>query len=115
MTDAAAPKLFWCDVKDAGTEALVHCHGKLVAGVGSILYGEVSKLLPTHKRVVLDLTDVDYMDSLGLGTIIRLYVSAKSAGCSLELVNLGKRIRELLGVTNLLGVFTIIGENDIRI
>jgi anti-sigma B factor antagonist len=54
------------------------------------------------------------MDSTGLGTVVRLYVSAKSAGYSLELINLGKRIRQLLGVTNLLSVFTVIGEHNIR-
>jgi anti-anti-sigma regulatory factor len=48
---------------------------------------------------------------MGLGALVRLYVSAKSKGCSLELVNLGKGIRQLLGVTNLLSVFTVIGEH----
>jgi anti-anti-sigma factor len=54
------------------------------------------------------------MDSMGLGALIRLYVSARSAGCDLELINLGKRIRQLLGVTNLLSVFTVIGETGIK-
>ena len=36
-------------------------------------------------------------------------------GCSLELVNLGKRVRQLLGITNLLGIFTIIGESGITL
>jgi anti-anti-sigma factor len=63
---------------------------------------------------VLDLTDLTHMDSSGLGTVVRLYVSAKSAGCALELINLGARIRQLLGVTNLLSVFTSVCEHDIR-
>jgi anti-anti-sigma regulatory factor len=46
--------------------------------------------------------------------LVRLYVSAKSAGCELELINLGKRIRELLGVTHLLSVFAICGEQGIK-
>jgi anti-sigma B factor antagonist len=54
------------------------------------------------------------MDSTGLGTLVRLFVSARSAGCNLELINLGKRIQQLLGITNLLSVFTIVGENHIR-
>jgi anti-sigma B factor antagonist len=73
--------------------------------------------LPTDslfKRIVLDLTDLTHMDSSGLGTVVRLYVSAKSAGCALELINRGPRIRQLLGVTNLLSVFTTICEHDIR-
>ena len=115
MSAETSQRRFWCEVERAGDVALVRCHGRLVAGVGGALYGEVSPLIPVCKRVVLDLTDLEYMDSLGLGTIVRLYVAAKSHGSSLELVNLGKRIRELLGVTNVLGIFTIIGENDIRI
>jgi anti-anti-sigma regulatory factor len=52
---------------------------------------------------------------MGLGTLVRIYVSTKSAGCQLILKNLGKRVRELLGVSHLLGVFTVIGENGIKI
>jgi len=45
-------------------------------------------LLPEHKRIILDLTELTRMGSLGLGTLARLYLSAHSAGCSLELMNL---------------------------
>ena len=103
------------DIDRDGTTAVVKCSGKLVAGVNDLLYTEVSALLPDAKRIVLDLSNLDYMDSMGLGTVIRLYVSARSAGSSLELIHIGKRIRELLGVTNVLSVFTICGEHTIRI
>jgi len=55
------------------------------------------------------------MDSMGLGTLVGLYTSARAAGCELQLLNIGKRIRELLGLTNLLSVFTIIGEHGVRL
>lgn len=103
------------DIERDGATAVVKCGGKLVAGVNDFLYTEVSRLIPDSKRIVLDLSQLAYMDSMGLGTIIRLYVSAKSAGCELELINLGKRVRELLGVTNLLSVFSICGEHRLRI
>jgi anti-anti-sigma factor len=54
------------------------------------------------------------MDSTGLGTLVRLYVSAKSAGCTLLLFNVGKPIRRLLGLTHLLSVFEVIGNNNIK-
>jgi anti-sigma B factor antagonist len=98
----------------AGNAAVVRCSGRLVAGVNNSLYIKVSELIPDNKRIVLDLTGLTFMDSMGLGTLVRLYVSARSAGCSLELINLGKRIRELLGIANLLSVFSIVGENNIR-
>jgi len=94
--------------------AVVRCGGKLVAGVTDLLYDQVRKLLPETKHIVLDLTDLKQMDSMGIGTLVRLYVSAKSAGCDLQLINLGKRIRELLGVTHLLSVFAACGDPGIR-
>jgi len=115
MSDEAAASHLTLDVDRTGNAAVVRCSGKLVAGVNDLLYHEVSQLIPSSKRIVLDLTDLTHMDSTGLGTVVRLYVSAKSAGCDLELINLGKRIRQLLGVTNLLSVFTIIGEHNVRI
>ena len=114
MFDETAPSCLTLDVARSGNAAVVRCGGKLVAGVNDLLYLKVSKLIPESKRIVLDLTDLIQMDSTGLGTVVRLYVSAKSAGCDLELINLGKRIRQLLGVTNLLTVFTVVGEHNIR-
>ncbi len=93
----------------------VRWSGKLVAGATDKFYAEVSSLIPTNKQIVIDLSDVTYMDSMGLGTIIRLYVSAKAAGCDLQLINLGKRVRELMGMTNVLQIFTSCGEHHIRI
>jgi|SRR5579862_2040893 len=95
--------------------AVVRTSGRLVAGLTDVLYGEVRPLIPGTKRIVLDLTDLTHMDSMGLGTLVRLFVTAKAAGCDLELVNIGKRIRQLLGMTNLMSFFTVIGENDVRI
>lgn len=101
-------------VVQTGSEAVVRLSGKLVAGDTEGVYQQVRELIPVSKKIVLDLTDLAYMDSMGLGTIIRLYVSAKSAGCDLELIHLSKRIRELLGLTNLLSVFSMCGEHTIR-
>jgi anti-sigma B factor antagonist len=103
------------EIERAPGEALVRLSGRLEAGVTDLLYLEVKALIPETKRIVLDLTDLTHMDSMGLGTLVRLYVSARAAGCDLELVNLGKRIRQLLGMTNLMSFFTIIGENDVRV
>lgn len=102
------------DIERDGSAAIVKCGGKLVAGVNDYLYAEVSRLIPDAKRIVLDLSHLAYMDSMGLGTIIRLYVSARSAGCELELIHIGKRVREMLGLTNLLSVFALCGEGRQR-
>lgn len=113
---APAPgPLFSLDIECSDDVAIVRCHGKLVAGVNDLLYKEVSRLIPGTKRIVLDLTDLRNIDSMGLGAVVRLYVSCKSAGTELQLVNLGPRIRQLLGMTHLLSAFTVIGDNNVVI
>jgi anti-sigma B factor antagonist len=112
--DVLAPEVLTLEIERDGSVVIVRCHGKLIAGVSDMLYNAGCKLLPGTKRMVLDLTGLTRMDSMGLGTLVRLYVSARSAGCTLELINVGKQIRELLGITNLLSTFTLIGERGIK-
>jgi anti-sigma B factor antagonist len=115
MFDKAIASPLTLDVVRAGNAFVVRCNGKLVAGVSDILYVKVSKLIPGTNRIVLDLTNLTRVDSMGLGTLVRLYVSARSAGCSLELINLGKQVRLLLGTTGLMKVFATIGEHGIKL
>ena len=115
MTDNAPTSVLTLEVEHTGSTAVVRCHGKLVLGVQDVLYLKVKQLIPETKLIVLDLTDLSRMDSMGLGTLVRLYVSARNAGCTLELKNLGPQVRQLLGVTNMLSVFTIVGEHHIRL
>lgn len=115
MPQIAAVPLLTLDVERSGDASIVKCHGKLVLGVCDVLTCKVRELIPTSKRVVLDLTDLQLMDSLGLGTIVRLYVTAKAAGSCLVLVNIGPRIQQLLGVTNLLSVLTDLCEQGVNI
>jgi len=99
----------------AGSFTRVRCTGKLVTGSTGILQTEVRSLLPDAKRIVLDLTDLGYMDSSGLGAIIGLYVSVKSAGGRLEVINLSARVRQLFSITNVLSLFEVCGEQSNRI
>jgi anti-anti-sigma factor len=94
--------------------AVVKCKGELVSGVTDLLYGEVKGLIPEVKRIVLDLKELTYLDSSGIGMIVRLFVSAKSAKCTLQLANISGRVRQLLGITDLLSVLQVVGENNIR-
>jgi anti-anti-sigma factor len=115
MSNTAPGPVLTIDIeRRAGNTAIVHCHGRLVAGATDVLSAGVCQLLPDTRRIILDLTDLKHTDSMGLGSLVRLYVSARSAGSSLELVNLSKQIQHLLGLTNMLSVFTVIGENGIK-
>jgi len=114
MSDNAAGSRLTLAVERGSNVVVVRCSGKLVAGVNDRLYREVSQLIPGSKHIVLDFADLTHMDSMGIGTLVRLYVSAKSAGCVLELQNIGKSVRQLLGVAHLISVFAIVGENNMR-
>ena len=93
---------------------LVICSGKLTSEVSAEFKKEVRELIPQTKRLVLDLNDVGFMDSSGLGAIIGVYVTARKAPCELQLINLSKKIRDLLGMTNLLSVFESAGQFGTR-
>lgn len=112
---AAASHALTTEIKHyPGDVVLVICHGRLVAGTEDALYATVRELIPSNKRIILDLADLQHTDSRGLGTLVRLYVASKSAGSSLELMHLSKQIRHLLGLTDLFRVFTVIGENGVK-
>ncbi|HET7103258.1 MAG TPA: STAS domain-containing protein [Terracidiphilus sp.] len=107
--------LLTLDMEHTGETVVVRCHGRLVAGVCDELYHDVKNMLPGTRRVVLDLTELTQMDSLGLGTVVRLYVTARGSGCTLKLINLGQRVRDLLGMTHLLHVLTEMGEHGVAV
>jgi anti-sigma B factor antagonist len=113
-TDAAAPLLTLVTTVEGDT-ATVQCTGKLTAGLTGTLRDEVKRLIPQSKKIILDLTNLTQMDSMGLGTIVGLYVSAKSSGCSLILINLSQRVRDLFRITNVWSILEVYGENIIRL
>jgi anti-sigma B factor antagonist len=98
-----------------GDNAVVKCRGRLVAGTSEELYREVKPLLPQTKLIVVDLAELTYVDSTGLGTLVRLYTSARHVGCELKLLHLRKQLRNLLKLTNLLSVFSQAEEHGINI
>ena len=115
MGDKVATSSLKVEVVRDGACPVVRCSGRLVLGLTDQLLVPVKELIPTSKRIVLDFTDLVRMDSSGLGTVVRLYVSAKAAGCALELKNVGPPIKKLLGVTNLWSALIAVGENNIKL
>jgi anti-sigma B factor antagonist len=84
------------------------CSGRMVFGEESSLLREtVKKAIPENKRIVLNLGEVNYIDSGGLGTLVALHTTAQGAGTSIKLANLTKRVGDLLQVTKLLTVFDV--------
>jgi anti-sigma B factor antagonist len=93
---------------------VVECHGKLTVENASLLKSEIREMIPNQKRIILDLKEVPLMDSSGLGTIVGLYVSARTRRCAFELINVNRQIRELFGISNLLSLFEPTGRHGGR-
>jgi anti-anti-sigma factor len=85
----------------------IKCHGRLVAENAGEMTQLLKPLIPLGGHIVIDLGDVTYLDSSGLGALVGLKVSAINQGfCILELVNMVPRVLELLRVTNLKQLFS---------
>jgi anti-sigma B factor antagonist len=88
--------------------------GKMTLGEGDELLKDKinSLILQGHKKLVLNLEGVPYIDSAGLGEIVRTYTTVSRQGGSLKLLNLTKRIQDLLSITKLLTVFETYDKED---
>ena len=86
----------------------ITCTGRIVFGdESSLLREEVRNAIQSNKRIVLNLGEVNYIDSGGLGTLVALHTTAHNAGATIKLANLTKRVGDLLQVTKLLTVFDV--------
>ncbi len=103
--------VFHYEIQKSGDETdgpitTILCHGRLVGQTAGQIKEVVKPLIPLGGHIVLDLTDVSYLDSSALGTLVGLKVSALKEGyCKLELVNLSPRVKELLSLSNLTQLF----------
>jgi anti-sigma B factor antagonist len=87
---------------------VVDCTGRIVFGEESALLREtVKKAVSENSRIVLNLGEVSYIDSGGLGTLVALRTTAQNGGGTIKLTNLTKRVGDLLQVTKLLTVFDV--------
>jgi anti-sigma B factor antagonist len=95
------------DERAVGEVILLDLKGRMTMGEGDeLLRDKVNSLiLQGRKKIVFNLEGVPYIDSSGLGEIVRTYTTVSRQGGSLKLVNLTKRITDLLAITKLLTVF----------
>lgn len=87
--------------------SILDLSGKIVLGEGDMQVKERIKdlLADGQRKILLNLAEVNYIDSAGLGALISSYTTARREGGTLKLVNLTKRIKDLLAITKLITVF----------
>ena len=92
---------------------VMDCDGRIIFGEESAaLRDSVKNLIAQNNKIVLNLGGVNYIDSGGLGTLVALYTTARSAGGAIRLANLTQRVGDLLQVTKLLTVFEVFESVD---
>ena len=93
--------------RQVGDVTILDLSGKITIGEGSVQLREaVRKLLDEgNKKVLLNLGDVSYVDSSGIGELVSSYTTTNNNGGQLKLLNLTKKIQDLLMITKLLTVF----------
>jgi anti-sigma B factor antagonist len=88
--------------------AIMTCHGRVMFGEeATALRDNLKEALKNTPRLVLNLSDVTYIDSGGLGTLVGVYSSARAAGADIKLTGLGQRLRDVLQITKLATVFQV--------
>ena len=89
--------------------SVVRLDGRIILGEESNALREKVKSLLAEgkKKIVLNMADVKYIDSSGLGALVAAHVSAKAQGASVRLCNLGQKFHDILQLTKLLTVFDV--------
>jgi anti-sigma B factor antagonist len=100
--------------RDAGSVTILDLSGKVTLGEGdNLLKDKLNSLLHQgKKKVLLNLAQVNYVDSAGLGAIVSAYTTVTRDGGSLKLANVTKRLQDLLSITKLLTVFETFDSED---
>jgi anti-sigma B factor antagonist len=103
--------------RDSGKVTVVDLGGRIVLGDGSALLRKtVRQLLEDNRvRILINLADVDYIDSSGIGELVHAYSSVKTRGGELKLLHLTKKVRDLLQITKLYTVFDVHSDEAVAI
>ena len=105
------------ETRTVGDVYVLDCSGKITLGEGTMAVRNTVKdvLKGGGKKIILNLSDVNYIDSSGIGELVSSYTTVTNQGGHLKLVNLTKKIHELLAITKLLTVFQVFDSEQAAI
>jgi anti-sigma B factor antagonist len=99
-------------IREVNDVVIVDFSGKITLGEGSSLLRRTVKDLSDrgHRKILINLDDVDYIDSSGIGELVSAFTTVRNIDGELKLLNLTKRVHDLLQITRLFTVFDV--QND---
>jgi anti-sigma B factor antagonist len=97
------------ETRTVGDVHILDCSGKITLGEGTMAVRNAVRdvLKNGGKKIILNLADVNYIDSSGIGELVSSYTTVTNQGGKLKLLSLTKKIQELLAITKLLTVFSV--------
>lgn len=100
--------------RDVGSVTVVDMSGKITLGDGSALLRKTIRQLLDDRRtaILLNLADVDYIDSSGIGELVSGYTAVTNRGGELKLLHLTKKVHDLLQITKLFTVFEVFSDEN---
>ena len=90
------------EIVPTSEETVVRCIGKMIYTGSAVLQTTLRGLIPETKCLILDLAEMTYLDSFGLGVLVGAYLSAKRQQRQLKLINMNQQAQRLLQITNLM-------------
>ncbi len=84
---------------------IVHCTGRVVIDSWTMFSVTVRELIPEGRPILVDLSKVSRVDSVGIGTFVSVWASARKSGCELKFINLNEQIHDLFEINHLPGLF----------
>ena len=98
--------------RQVGDVTIVDAAGRITLGEGSSAFRDTIKELVNkgQKKILVNLGDVTYIDSSGIGELVSGYTTVSNAGGQLKLLNLTKRVHDLLQITKLYTVFEVFDD-----
>ncbi len=87
---------------------VLYCRGRFTYRDEATAFSQkIAELLPHARQVVIELSELEIIDSAGLGELVVVHMWIRASGCALKLAGLNPRIQHLLDLTNLLSVFEV--------
>ncbi|MFZ0283669.1 MAG: STAS domain-containing protein [Terriglobales bacterium] len=96
-------------VRHVGDVTVLDVSGRITLGEGNVILREMVRDLAEqgHKRIVLSMAEVHYVDSSGVGELVKAHTTMRNQGGELKLASLNKRVHDLLELTRLSAIFAI--------